>query len=165
MSDLVGQPWGCCDECLQKLLAGWQAPGGSHSVWVEFVVLARDGRVVGDHLDLDHAGLCHLQADSYPFRPPCVLALRLARSVEVAHPALLELHLVDESGTLRSWSADGLGPGSGQMTQSLEDGLVREPLILVLGDRLVLDRPGRYALVVIADGVTIAGLSVYAQRE
>jgi hypothetical protein len=160
VSEFLGQPWGCCDACVQKLLAGWQTPGGSHRVWVEFVVLARGGRVVGDHLDLDQAGLSHLRASFFPFRPSCVLALRLARPVSAEPAGMLELHVVDEGGVLRSWSADALDPTYDRVARRAEDEHVRQPLILGLDDRLSFDRPGRYALVVVADGVTIAGLPI-----
>lgn len=111
MSDWVGRSWGCCSHCREQLLSGWLAPAESAHVWLDFVFLARSGRTRNGGLDCAGVGAGSLEARGYPFCPTRVLAAQLAAGVEsAAEPHLLELHLLDEDGTLCDWSGDVRAP-------------------------------------------------------
>jgi hypothetical protein len=141
------------------LLAGWLAPAGSGLVWLEFALLARDAKAhPSGHLDVSSAGHARLVADGFPFRPEHLLAGRLVLpSQEARRPHVVELHLLDTTGALRDWSSDVVPPVAGGEADR-EEGATRVPLVLGLRHRITVDEPGRYALVVICEGVALASL-------
>lgn len=164
MSDRVGRPWGCCEHCLGQLLAGWQAPAEWTPVWIEFALLARSARVERTQLELTGAGLVVLDAPCYPFRPACAFATRLAAAADAAAlPHVVELDLLDEQGTLQDRSVDALQAWPEQLP--VNGGIVRQPIVLNLEQRIGFDGPGRYALVLVCDGVVLASLPLVVRSS
>src|SRR5262245_58310973 len=114
LDDSTRRHVGCCDDCREQLLAGWLTPARRSPIWLESAAIARnaDGHR-SRRPDTSPTRRTRLAADAFPLNPERVLVGRLVLSRDEARrPHVVELHLLDATGTLRSWSSDVVPPAS-----------------------------------------------------